>query len=335
VPPRPQAVRHEHNVAQKILLAAAAAAVLAILLPATPATARPFSSKSPLNKPIPRGAATHPGSAKMIDLLAAAGADGGFRVSLRHWTVPVYVASRRTRRVRVRLTASWAPRNAMYRVPIPRRAAADPQGDGHLAIVDRARGCEYDFWQARKGSRGWSASWGNTIRTGSTGIFPYGLSARASGFALTAGVIFPSEIARRRINHALVFAYPYVRRGRPVRPATQSDGTDSRAAALPMGARLQLRRGLNIRRLGLSPWQRTIARALKRYGMFLGDTGGTVALRAVSRQSYGRNPYRGALRKSSTVALPEVLLRHMRVLRFRPYTPRRPRVARTGCAPMR
>jgi hypothetical protein len=223
----------------------------------------------------------------------------------------------------------------MFRVPIPRRAAADPQGDGHLAIVDRARGCEYDFWQARKGSRGWSASWGNTIRTGSTGIFPYGLSARASGFALTAGVIFPGEIRRHRINHALVFAYPYVRQGRPVRPATQTDGSHSRAGALPMGARLQLRRGLNLRRLGLKPWQMTIARALKRYGMYLGDTGGTVALRAVSTQSYGRNPYRGELRTASTVALPQVLLRNMRVLRFRSQAARRPRLTRTGCAAMR
>ena len=280
--------------------------------------------------------AIHPSSARMIDLLTAAAADGGFRVSLRQWSVPVYVATRRTPRVRVRLTAGWAPRNAMLRVPIPRRARADAQADGHLAIIDRARGCEYDFWQARKGSGGWSASWGNAIRTRSTGIFPYGLSARASGFALTAGVIFPGELARRRINHALVFAYPHVRRGGPVRPATQSDGSESIAGALPMGARLQLRPGLNLRGLGLKPWQMTIARALRRYGMFLGDTGGTVALRAVSPQSYTRNPYRGELRSSPTVSLPDVLIRNMRVLRFRSqYNLQRPRVVRNGCASMR
>lgn len=271
----------------------------------------------------------------MIDLLTTAALDSGFRVSLRQWSVPVYSANRRTPRVNVRLTAGWAPRRVMLRVPIPRRAAPDPEGDGHLAIYNPFTGCEYDFWQAQKGPNGWSASWGNRIRNSSSGIFRYGLSARASGFALRAGVIFPGEIARRRINHALVFAYPYTKAGGPVRPATQSDGDESIAGALPEGARLQLRPGLDLRALRLAPWQLTIARALKRYGMFLGDTGGTVALRAVSPQSYLRNPYTGTFRSADTVQLPLALIRNMRVLRFGPQYHVRSRLLRNSCAVMR
>lgn len=331
----PRSPRHEQkSAAQKLFLTVTIASLLAASLTAS-ASARLYSSRSPLNTPIPSSPAVHPNSDAMIQKVFTAAGDGGFRVSLRQWSVPIYTANRSTPRYRVRLTADWAPRNAMLRVPIPRRAAPDPQGDGHMAIIDYGRGCEWDFWQAKKGANGWSASWGNRIRTTSKGIYPRGLSARASGFALGAGVIFPGEIARRRINHALVFAYPHVRTGGPVRPATQSDGEESGSTTLPMGARLQLRPGLNLRALNLAPWQMAVARALKRYGMFLGDTGGTVALRAVSPQSYVRNPYGGALRNSPTVSLPLVLIKNMRVLRFGPQYSIRPKILRNGCATMR
>ena len=327
-------IRQQGAVAKKLPPGIAIALLVVALLPAT-ASARAFSSKSPLNRPISSSPAIHPKSASMVASLLATGREGGFRVSLRQWSVPVYVARRSTPRVRVRLTADWAPSSVMLRVPMPRRAAPDPEGDGHMAIVDPRRGCEYDFWQASKGPKGWSASWGNRIGTGSKGIFRRGLSARASGFALRAGVIFPQEMKRGRIRHALVFAFPNVKQGGPVSPATQSDGEESGAGAIPMGARLQLRPGLNLRALNLAPWQKTIARALKRYGMFLGDTGGTVALRAVSTQSYSRNPYRGELRSKPTVALPEVLLENMRVLRFGAQRDVRPKLLRNRCAVMR
>lgn len=271
----------------------------------------------------------------MVDLLQEAALDGGFRVSLRQWAVPVYRVGRKTPRFTVRLTAGWAPRHRMLRVPIPRRARPDPQGDGHMALYDPARGCEWDFWQAARGANGWTATWGNRIKNSSTGIFRRGLSTRASGFALRAGVIQPGEMRRGRIRHALVFAYPYTKQGGPVRPATQSDGNDTVPGALPMGARLQLRPGLNLGRLRLARWQLTIARALKRYGMFLGDSGDTVALRAVSPQSWVRNPYRGAMRDSMTVALPLTLIRNMRVLRTGAQYNPRSRLLRNSCAVMR
>jgi hypothetical protein len=332
VPPAPRAIRHG-KAAQKLFFTAATALLVAAVGPAV-ASARPFSPTSPLNTPIRSNPAIHPGSSKMIDLLSTAAASGGFRVSLRQWTVPVYTAARNTPRVSVRLTADWAPRRVMLRVPIPARAQPDPQGDGHMAIYDPARGCEFDFWQAVKGSHGWSATWGNRIKNTSSGIFRRGLSARASGFALRAGVILPSEIRRGRIRHALVFAYPYTREGGPVLPATQSDGNDTMAGALPMGARLQLRPGFNLRALHLPRWQLTIARALKRYGMYLGDSGGTVALRAVSAQSYVKNPYLGPLRASPTVELPLALISNMRVLNFR-RSHVRPRLLSSSCAVMR
>src|SRR3712207_8502377 len=47
-----------------------------------------------------------------------------------------------------------------------------------------------------------------------SGVDPSGSSARASGFGLLAGLVFPEELRRGRIEHALVFAYPYTRSDR-------------------------------------------------------------------------------------------------------------------------
>lgn len=107
-----------------------------------------------------------------------------------------------------------------------------------MVIIDMDRGCEYDFWQAKRGLfGGWQASWANTISIESNGIFPKGMSARGSGFVLPAGMIWPQELQKGVIEHALVFSYEHTKEGGPVAPAIESDGTSTREDAIPEGAR--------------------------------------------------------------------------------------------------
>lgn len=320
----------------QLKLGAVVAVVLAIAgtAPVAGASTRPFARTSPLNRAIEQ-ATIDSQSAAMIDRLVAAGDASGFTMAVRRWTVPVYYASSTTPRRKVRLTASWAPRRVMYGVPIPRRAAPDPAGDGHLSIVDASTGCEYDFYDARKTSHRWRAAWGNRIGTSSSGIFAAGLSARASGFALQAGLVRPQELRRGRIRHALVFSFPDTQAGGPVAPATQSDGRTEARGAIPIGAHLQLDPGLDLSTLNLLPWQRAIARALKRYGMFLADTsGGPVTLFARNPQSFGTDPYAHTIRALASVPLPPELLRHMRVLELRSQREVEQRVLASRCARM-
>ncbi len=82
----------------------------------------------------------------------------------------------------------------------------DPQDDGHMVIIDLADRIEYDLWQAKKTNGKWEASWGNFISLDSDGIYPYGLSARGSGFAASLGLVWPEEIEAESINHALFFS---------------------------------------------------------------------------------------------------------------------------------
>jgi hypothetical protein len=269
----------------------------------------------------------------MIASLNAASAAQGFLIASKKWSVPIYYANSATPKTTFSLTASWAAARTMSGVPIPAGAAPDPSGDGHMAIIDRGTGCEYDFFRASRRSDGsWTAAWGNTLPITGSGIFPFGTSARGSGFGLGAGLITPADIAAGSINHALVFSYPSTKAGGPISPATESDGTTTSSGAIPMGARLQLDPTLDLNSLGLTPWQRMVARALQQYGMILGDTGGGVSLYAQNPQSmvtgypWGNEAY---------AYLPSSLTSKMRVLAMTPQFSQINDLVPTGCATMR
>lgn len=242
----------------------------------------------------------------------------GFVLAVKRYTVPVYLANRRTRRHDVEFTSDWAPAVRMKGVPIPSYAEADPGTDGHMAILDVNTGMEYDFWEMRKEGGKWKAGWGNRISAKGNGIFPGGLSARGSGFALLAGVIWPHELARKRIKHALIFSYDHAKAGGPVPPATESDGKSNHPGAIPYGARVQLDPRVNLRRLNLSKHEYTIALCLQEYGMVCADTGGGLQLYAVNPLCVKGNPYKGLLPNQTYVSLPKIPLKYMRVLKVPP-----------------
>lgn len=284
-----------------------------------------YSPRSPFNTPIPAGAAVDPRSNQMVQLMTKS--LGSFVIAVKRWSVPVYYAGTDAKRYDIRMTESGL---TAYGVPIPanaRPSAPFPPADtdGAMAVFDPSTGCEYDFWKARKLRSGlWSAALVNRIETASNGGYPRGASARGSGFALGAGLIRPEELDSGVISHALIFNLDakYVKGGGPVYPATESDGESTVPGALPEGARVQLDPSFNVSTLKYR-WQRTIARALQRYGMYLGDRGGGgVGLVAQNPQSYSGNPpYPWG--DSVYAYLPSGLVSHMRVLTLPPqFTPR-------------
>ena len=112
-------------------------------------------------------------------------------------------------------------------------------------------------------------------------------------------------------------------------PATESDGRpESMLVAavgltrppnvlpIPEGARVQLDPALDLDSLSLTPWQKVIARALQRYGMYLADTAGTTSLTAVNPQSFSSNPYLPYWGDATYASLPPALLPHKRDLKL-------------------
>jgi hypothetical protein len=271
----------------------------------------PFAESSPFESRIPRGARVDARSAAMVAGVAAVARERGFVVSMKSWTVSLYSATRSTPRYDVPLVGPWAPPGSVLKgVPIPRTAQPDPKEDGHLAVLDPLTGCEYDMWGAQRLADGrWVAKWGRRLSLFGSGVDPEGKSARAAGFALRAGLIFPQELVTGRIEHALVFNYPHTRTGGPVPPATSSDGRSTRPDAIPEGARLQLDPSLDLSKLRLTKVERAIARALQVYGMYLADTGGAVGLYAVHPHSYAHNPYPGPVPEYLPLSIPVERLR--------------------------
>lgn len=278
---------------------------------------RLYSSDSPFSRKLSTSVEVDPDSDRMIESLKSSYDEGGFLIAQKKWTVSVYYADAGTPRHDVAVTADWAPVQVMRGVPIPDGAQPDPEDDGEMAIIDLSTGCEYDFWQARQTDGEWSASWMNGISVDGDGVYPMGLSARGSGFALLAGMIWPDELEAGVIDHALVFSYDYPRAGGPVPPATESDGVSERDDAIPEGARLQLDPDLDLESLNLTPIERTVARALQEYGMILADIGGGIELEMVHPMSFGKTHHE-ILPDEDYIYFDNIPIDRMRVLKLPP-----------------
>ncbi len=263
---------------------------------------------------------------------------GDFLITVKSFSSPVYIADETSPVYNVNIPCgeSWGMEvSQLLNVPIPDSAepafdgaAGDPvpsgcaEGsdlDNHMVVLDLVNRCEYDFWQARKTTLGWYASWAGSISLDSDGIYPHGLSTRGSGFAFLGGVIWPDELHLGRIDHALSFNHPYTKSGGPVAPATDSDGEINQADAIPEGALLQLNPDLDLGTLGLTPFEMTIAIALQRYGMYLVDNGSSgVGLYAIDPKSVNGNPYAGVLPDEDWPLLSNIPLDEFRVLEMGP-----------------
>ncbi len=161
-------------------------------------------------------------------------------------------------------------------VRIPDRARPAGGSDRHLTVVDQRSGWEYDLWEVESKPSGGGelvTGYGGRTRIDGDGL---GSDATAAHFGLLAGIIRAEELRRGRIDHALFlvadcdsgeFVYPARGRGAPC-----EDRTDAPAE----GMRFQLDMSdAEIRALDAPRWKRAILRALARYGMFVGDTGGS------------------------------------------------------------
>ncbi len=297
-----------------------------------PASVKLFADNSPFNTPIPDNPEIDVNSDKMVESLVEDFEAQGFFIALKSFTETVYFVGPETPLHDVVLTASWAPKRKLLNVPIPDYAVADPSVDGSMVIIDTLNGCEYDFWQIRKIYGRWYASWGNALPLNGTGVFEKGYSARGSGFALSAGIMWPHEFKNKEINHALVFTYNFTKIGGPVAPATESDGDTYSESAIPEGALIQLNPDLDLSTLGLTDYEYTIAVALQKYGMYLGDDGGGIEIEAVNPLSFSGNPYEGLLPDVEWVPLTNIPVSEFRVLKLPEQYETEPEIVTNSCA---
>ena len=232
--------------------------------------------------------------------------DQGPSISTTSNSVPIYTVAVNQPTVPVQLTSTFtvpALSAAWSAVPLPANAQSAPGKDHHLVVWQPSTDRLWEFWHLVDGAAGWQAGWGGAMQSASSNFGVYGSAAwpgangswggTASSLSVAGGLITLEDLRKGEINHALAIGVPQVRAGEYAAPAERTDGTSANQMALPEGAHLRLEPGLELWRLQLPPLTLMIARAAKRYGIFVRDKAENVTFYAQDPVTTGGNPYAG------------------------------------------
>ena len=221
------------------------------------------------------------------------GSNTGF--SLSGWgTRPVYFASTSDPVMTVNCTDEDGPGTCRgtnlldvngAHIHVPAGAQPDGNWDAHMVVIETGTDTEYDFWHVSISGSTLTAGAGAEVSlNGSNGT---GSAGDAADFALTAGLLRPSELASGHIDHALVVTVPCTNAtGANVGysyPALGGWGeycgqywNESAASAPMLGQRFQLNMtSAQIAESGAPAWEQTIMTALANYGAYIEDTNGS------------------------------------------------------------
>jgi hypothetical protein len=169
-------------------------------------------------------------------------------------------------------------------INVPAGAQAQDASDGHLTVIETATGDEYDFWNATIDGSTIEAGTGSMVNVNTgNGL---GSQGDAADFALTGGLLRPSELASGTIDHALVVSVPCVNATGASGysyPASGGNGevcgdywSESPSGAPELGQLLRL--NLTAAQIAASPapaWEKTVMTALANYGAYIEDTDGS------------------------------------------------------------
>ncbi len=285
-----RAIRHAATSILGLVLAGVAVAASTPAAEAAVVVPRPFATSSPFNRSVVANPTLDPLSESMV---AYATRDGRVHANLVDYAVPIYQATATTSTYSV--TCGMAP--AWGTCPFSGKAMAIPDGatpsagtDGAMVVVDSGRNVSGEYWQAAQTGNDWSASWGAVNSLTGSG---WGGASTGAGASRLGGVIRVSEIQAGWIDHALVLQSDNVCRTIVRPPAIKTDGDSDRADCIPEGARLQLDPSISVASIpGLTPAERTVARALQFYGAYLIDRGGAPLSISFERadDAAGENP---------------------------------------------
>jgi hypothetical protein len=263
--------------------------------------ARAFSDDSWWNTPLPRRTPTNPDAAKILRYLRTAPESGRGCLVLAGaghspWGQPMYLARPGDTAYHVRLPARLRlPELRHLRIPAGAESARN--NDGSMTIYDVRRGyvvmltdAAYDArtrrWRASGATVTYLASNGLDVRTGRSDDDRNRGSHRGNNGA-TAAVAY-SEVHDGAVRHILKVAVGPEVAHRFVFPMVGSDGDylGHDPAVPPQGLRLRLRQSVDLS--GLDRQAQVIAHGLQRYGFYIGDSGGTTALKLENTVAEGR-----------------------------------------------
>ncbi len=249
-----------------------------------PACWRPYAPTSPWNKLLPGSPQLHPRSSQIVSRMLSWGAAqqvlAGHSGTGMDYNHPVYFAKSTDPLFTLQATASWCDTSKVSgQIRIPDAARPAGGGDAHLAVV-QPDGTEYDLWAVQSKPAGGGTltfGCGGTTNIDGTGL---GTNATAAHFGLAAGIMRGPEMQAGKINHALFMgvrctddyaAAVYPAAANTGEPCSVHHG-EANADAPPMGARFFLDMTYaEIDALAVPAWKKTILKAIRDYGMYVGD----------------------------------------------------------------
>ena len=167
-------------------------------------------------------------------------------------------------------------------VPVPPGTQADPSSDHALSIYDAAANRIHDIWQFRSDGAG-----GYLGGSGCSSTPPnWDVGPNAANIPSRCGYVRPEEIANGYIDHALRFTSPDTADANRYRyPARHTDGPSTDTWAMPEGAWLVMDPAADLS--ALARWKQIIGQALKDFGAYCTDTGGTFSIPGENRINFG------------------------------------------------
>ena len=253
------------------------------------------------NTPVPAAAPESPGAAQILRYMSTAAQSARGYLHLAGaggspWGQPFYWSGPGDPTYRVRATRfALPPELASLRIPTGARPAGT--SDGALTVVDQQRGYVVSLWHAAydSGSHTWSAGGGQVSYLNSNGLDartnksddPHnGGSLRGNNGAVSA--VRLDEVKAGSIDHVLKIALGPEASRRHVFPMVGSDGSSNDPFAPPTGLRLRIKPSVDLTALNLKPEALVIARAIQRYGVYVGDDAGTTSLKLENTRAEGR-----------------------------------------------
>jgi len=246
---------------------------------------RPYSDTSPFNRQLGENPTVAPESDRVVERMLGFGPiqhmTAGEAGKERDFSHPTYWSQPDDPWFTLHCLKDWGRCQLEgERIQIPDEAMIPTGSDAHMTVVDQRTGWEYDFWQVEdkpKGGGTLTFSWGGKTKIDGEGI---DVDSNAARFGEMAGLIRAEELEAGHIDHALFlsitcdsgeFVYPADHLGR----SCESIGRSNENAPA-MGARFQLDMSdAEIDALDMPAWKKAVLRAMARYGMYVGDTGGT------------------------------------------------------------
>jgi hypothetical protein len=188
-------------------------------------------------------------------------------------------------------------------VPLPPNARPAKGTDATLVVWQPGTDKLWEFWRAEHRQDGWHADWGGAIQNASTasglpdprswpGAKPW-WGASGCSMGVVGGLITLEDLRQGVINHALQIAIPNVRAGVYASPALRTDGASEEHLALPEGAHLRLDPTLDLAALHLPRVTLMIARAARRYGIYVINRADDVSFQAQDPTPTGTEPFHG------------------------------------------